>query len=165
MTAPERRRPREPEDFPATGPFSLASIGQRALGRVVDVVVVAVPFAVAMLPYLEVTGEEVRLEGVPWWFPFAQVALAIAYDTVCVALWGRTLGKVVTGTRVVRFVDGERPPWSRALQRTLLPNAAGAVPIPLAPAFEAGVYLSSISDPLRRGWHDRSAGTLVVRTR
>jgi uncharacterized RDD family membrane protein YckC len=165
VTAAQRPRPTDPEDFPATGPFSLASIPQRALGRVMDLVVVALPFALATLPFLEIEGDEVRVEGLPWWFAVAQVAAAIAYDTVAVALWGRTLGKVATGTRVVRYVDGERPPWSRALQRTLLPNAAGAVPIPLAPALEAAVYLSAVSHPLRRGWHDRSAGTLVVRTR
>lgn len=127
--------------------------------------VISIPAMLATIPYVQLDGDELVFEDVPLWFPAAQVVLAILYDTLGVAIWGRTLGKLVLGLRVVRFVDGERPDLARSLQRTLLPNLAGAIPVPFAPAFEAAVYLSSMGDQLGRGWHDRSAGTLVVRTR
>lgn len=165
MDTTVRRRPTRPEDFPERGAFALAAIPQRAVARLIDLVLVAIPWMFATLPYLELDGDELRFDGVPMWFPAGQVALAVLYETVAVAMWGRTLGKLALGLQIVRYVDGERPDWSRSLQRTLLPNLAGAIPVAFAPALEAVVYLSALGNTLGRGWHDRASGTLVLRSR
>jgi uncharacterized RDD family membrane protein YckC len=65
-------------------------------------------------------------------------------------LFGCTLGKLITGTRVVR-ADGERPTLGAIVIRTL----SRLVP------FEPFSFLSGE----RQGWHDRWSETRVVRVR
>jgi len=166
MTAPARL-PR-PEDFPSSGPNSLASIGQRGIARVIDELLLLVPFTLASLPFL--TLEEGQLTGeVPVWLLAIQVAVGVLYEVVLLALWGRTLGKHLLGLRVARFTDGERPAWSQALLRVLLVSAAVVAVDAVLPGLGAlaavGIYLTALRDPLRRGWHDHAGGTVVVRYR
>jgi hypothetical protein len=110
-------------------------------------------------------GGEVRIEDVPWWLLGVQVGVAVIYETVLIAWWGTTVGKWALGMRVVRYADGKRPDVTRASQRSLLPNMFAAVPIAFVSLLQWVVYGSSATHPLRRGWHDRYAGTLVVRSR
>lgn len=63
-------------------------------------------------------------------------------------IWGRTLGKWITKTKVVR-TDGEKPKFIQILGRSF----ARWIP------FEAFSFLVS-NNPV--GWHDRLSGTLVV---
>ncbi|MCU0269925.1 MAG: RDD family protein [Acidimicrobiales bacterium] len=166
MTAPARLP--GPEDFPASGPNSLASIGQRGIARVLDELLLFVPFTIASLSFL--TLEDGQLEGeVPVWFLAVQVAVGVLYEVVLLALWGRTLGKHVLGVRVARFTDGERPRWTQALLRVLLVTAAVVAVDAVLPGLGAlaavGIYLTALRDPMRRGWHDHAGGTVVVRFR
>ncbi len=71
------------------------------------------------------------------------------YYFVCEALWQRTLGKLITGTRVVT-IDGTKPAFGAIGLRTLCRF------VPFEP----------LSFFTRRpgGWHDRWSGTFVVRT-
>lgn len=159
------RRPTEPGDFPRSGPYALGAIWQRALARLFDVFLVAIPVAVALLATTEVRDGQLVVEDVPRWVVPVQVGLQVVYETIAVALWGRTLGKLLLGLRVTRFVDGKGPSWGQSAQRIVLPSVAWAIPIDGAALLAAGVYLTSVFDPLRRGWHDRYAGTIVLRTR
>ena len=77
--------------------------------------------------------------------------LILAYYTPQEALFGRPLGKLVSGTRVVDENDADIG-WRLALKRTLFR---------LVP-FEAFSFLSG-SRP--RGWHDAWSGTRVVSLR
>jgi uncharacterized RDD family membrane protein YckC len=89
------------------------------------------------------------------------------YDIGAHAIWGRTIGKVVAGTRC-ESLGGEVPGFARAAVRWLVP----AAPVWLATVW-AGVSLvalpwsiavfAPIFGPSRRGLHDRAAGTRVVR--
>jgi uncharacterized RDD family membrane protein YckC len=115
-----------------------------------------------------------------------------AYYAGCWARWGMTPGQRVCGVAVRAVGPGEPPPvgvhpmlppdpervpvpvatvrWA-VLQ--LLPlcsgilGAAGALPIGVVGGINTGWYaflfLTAASDPLRRGFHDRRAGTAVVR--
>lgn len=74
------------------------------------------------------------------------IVLYITYYTVLEASTGRTLGKLVTGTRVVDN-DGKLPSLGRILKRSVLR---------LVP-FEAFSFLGD-----SRGWHDRWSDTWVV---
>lgn len=159
------RRPTRPEDFPRSGPYALGQIWQRALARLFDVGLVALPLAVVVLATAEVQDGQLVVEDVPGWIVPAQVGVQVVYETIAVALWGRTLGKLLLGLRVTRFADGKRPSWAQSAQRILLPSVAWAVPVEGSGAIAAGVYLTSAFEPLRRGWHDRYAGTIVLRTR
>jgi uncharacterized RDD family membrane protein YckC len=83
----------------------------------------------------------------------AQLAMSVAtmvlYYMVGEALFGRTVGKLVTGTKVVD-IGGGNPSVLQVLGRT----AARFVP------FEPFSYLGDTN-----GWHDRWSRTRVVRVR
>jgi uncharacterized RDD family membrane protein YckC len=94
-------------------------------------------------------------------FTAVAVAAVVGYEVVLTATQGATLGKRALRLRVVRRLDGSLPSWGRAAVRWLLP-AAG-----LLACFVGGlvVYASPLLDRsgFNRGWHDRAAGTVVIR--
>ena len=165
MTAPAPRVPTDPDHFPATGPNSLAPLPHRLAARMIDLLVVGIPVAIVAIAVVEVRDGAIDPESVPWWLLVVQVGLAVVYETVAVALFGTTLGKWALGLRVARYADGRRPDTGRAAQRALLPNVFAAVPLVFVAIGQWVVYASCAFHPLRRGWHDRYAGTLVVRSR
>lgn len=69
---------------------------------------------------------------------------------------GQTWGRRIVGIRVVRVSDGSAPGFGRALGRTLF---AGIIS---ANVFYLG-YLWMIWDAQRQTWHDKVAGTVVMR--
>ena len=81
------------------------------------------------------------------------VAVMLLYYIPLEALFGCTLGKLITGTRVVSG-DGGKPSWGQVAGRTF----ARLIP------FEAFSVLFS-KDWQSRGWHDALPRTWVVRTR
>jgi uncharacterized RDD family membrane protein YckC len=89
------------------------------------------------------------------------LAAAIAYEVVLTAGQGATIGKRVMRLRVVRRRDGCLPGWGPALVRWLVP-AAGLLVCLIG---ELVVYASPLLDGtgFNRGWHDRLAGTVVIR--
>jgi uncharacterized RDD family membrane protein YckC len=141
--------------------LTLATIPRRLAGLIVDQILVAVPVAVVAVALGFSPGDEITSR---WMVAFSAAlsAVAFVYETLMIALLGRTVGKLAFGTRVVRIIDGLRPTWSQAAMRALVPLAFGAIP-------RVGVYLGVIVyslalwSPLRQGLHDRAAGTLVVR--
>lgn len=78
------------------------------------------------------------------------IGMMVAYYTLMEGLFGLTLGKWITGTRVVDEHGGP-PTWRQALLRSL----ARLIP------FEAFSVLLS-EDGATRGWHDRLPRTRVV---
>jgi Predicted membrane protein/domain len=93
------------------------------------------------------------------------------YDSVQHARWGRTLGKRLTGIRVVPASgEGSRPSPSQSLVRGAvyaLPMAARAVPVlsVLAGVFWVANVGLLLEQPRRQALHDRLAGTVVVSIR
>lgn len=77
------------------------------------------------------------------------IATLVAYYVLFEAIFGRTPGKLITGTRVVTL-DGAKPGFGQIIGRSF----ARLVP------FEPFSFLGS-----RGGWHDRWSGTRVVRVR
>ncbi len=75
------------------------------------------------------------------------ILLAFVYYFFFEALFGRTVGKMVTGTKVV-MEDGSVPSFTAILKRTLW----RCVP------FEQFSFLGS-----PQGWHDTKSDTMVVR--
>lgn len=157
--------PTTPDQFPATGPNSLPTIQQRAIARMVDLFIVLAPVLVVTLSFIEIEDGTVNVDSIPWWVLLVQFGVAVVYETVLLATWGTTVGKWAVGLKVVRYADGKKPDAARATQRTALPNIFVVIALPFVAVMQWVVYGSSLSHPLRRGWHDRYAGTLVVRSR
>jgi uncharacterized RDD family membrane protein YckC len=141
----------------------LAEPSQRLVARLVDMLIVGVPLAtVATELFSRETAQTVVA-------PIAFAAVFLVYDVVQLALWGRTVGKRLTGVRVVS-ADGRRLRPSQVLVRSAissLPPAARPVHIlnVLAGIFwlaEIGLMFEGVH---RQALHDRAAGTLVIDTR
>ena len=141
--------------------LTLAPISRRVGGLITDQILVAVPVVLVVValgfkPSDTVTSESLLV------FNIAVTAVALVYETVMIALLGRTVGKIVLGTRVVRLVDGERPDWYDSAIRALVPLSLGAIPR-IGVFLAVFVYSMALWSPLRQGLHDKAAGTLVVR--
>lgn len=142
--------------------LTLAPIIRRVGGLVIDQVLVALPImcvviALGFRPSDTVTSKSLLV------FNIALTSVAFVYETLMIALAGRTVGKIALGTRVVRLVDGGRPGWSESAMRALVPLSLGAIPR-IGVFLGVFVYSLAMWNPLRQGLHDRAAGTLVVRT-
>jgi uncharacterized RDD family membrane protein YckC len=91
------------------------------------------------------------------------IAVAIAYHSVAVARFGRTVGKQLMGLRVVALPEGRQVLWSYAALRALVPAAVVLLPV-VGSVAGLAVYLWAVFDPRRQGLHDKLAGTMVVPT-
>ncbi|HET9654805.1 MAG TPA: RDD family protein [Kineosporiaceae bacterium] len=161
---------------PDTGwppPPTVASLGVRLLARLVDAVVIGAALIVVWsaanllgsgqgLHYDSGSGQLV--DGDPLVTLTAKlltVLLLAGYEPLLVATQGATIGKRMLRVRVLRRSDGSLPGWGPAVLRWLVP----ALGVLICGAGELLVYASALLDGsgYNRGWHDRIAGTVVVR--
>jgi uncharacterized RDD family membrane protein YckC len=151
---------------PTEGPGSPATVNERARARLIDCVVllvIAIPvFGIAGLfggnsATTDPSGSSDPVSTVATVFMFA---IAVAYDPLTTAWFGTTPGKRASGLDVV--VEGST---TRA-QGWRLAVRSAAEWILLSLCVVPGVldFVAANSDPRLRTWHDRLAGTLVVRT-
>lgn len=84
------------------------------------------------------------------------------YEVAFVTRRGQTPGKMLLGVRVVVAGTDHVPDLGRAVTRWGVPTALSLVPV-VGPFLALAAFGVILWDPLRRGWHDRAAGTLVVR--
>lgn len=156
-----------PGDFPSTGANALASIGQRAVARLIDVLLMVVMVVPMVLPYLETAGDQVVLNA-PLWARAMPFVAAAVYEVGLIAWRGQTLGKMAQNIRVANVLDGRRPGLGSSTIRFLVPTVVSVVFAQLSGSqlpISVLIYLTALLDPLRRGWHDKAAGTVVVRVR
>lgn len=150
--------------------YPLASIGRRVGARLIDGVIVFAAFFVIAFPIAAATvdaDEEAGFSatvGGTLVSNLVGLALVGPYETLFVARKGGTPGKLAMGIRVASIHTAGHPELPQALKRWALPGLAGVVP------FVGGlgalvIYLSATWGAQRRGWHDRLADTVVVRTR
>jgi uncharacterized RDD family membrane protein YckC len=156
-----------PDLPPEPEPGSLAPLWRRGIARIADLVVILLASS-AIAGYFgltEVVDGELVTEN-PMLVTLVVLVLWAFYEVYGVASGGRTLGKLVMGLRV-RQVEADRLPSPfKSLSRWLLPAIAIVLPIgELVLVALVLVYLSAVLNPLRQGFHDRLANTLVVRTR
>ncbi len=141
------------------GPAPLAGRGQRFLNFFIDNIVLNVLQLACLCPLGAVIGLTVEdpsaLDSPETELMFNLLGYGVffvvffLYYVVLELAFQRTLGKLLTGTRVVQ-TDGTPPTFGQVLGRT----AARLIP------FEALSFLF-----MDRGWHDTLSGTQVVRTR
>ena len=149
----------EPPSVPAG--LQLSPLGRRVGGLLLDQLITLVPVVVGALAFGGFQPGDKISDNTLFALSIATVAVAFVYHTVMIALLGRTVGKLATGTRVVRAVDGGDVGWSAATMRALLPLSFGVIPN-VGFALSLAVYGFAFFGPLRQGMHDRAAGTLVV---
>ena len=153
------------EDFPVSGPFSLAAPGPRFGARAVDLSIVLAPALLVIVLASTTVGAQLHLE-VPLWLAPALLGLGVLYETVFIGLLQRTPGKALFGLRVVRYTDGARPTLGQTALRAIVPWSILALPIgPFALGGVFAIYGTGIGGDLHRGWPDRAAGTLVLSSR
>jgi uncharacterized RDD family membrane protein YckC len=135
-----------------------AGFASRSVAYVIDAVVVVVLWsgtAFATSAVWQVLAlEPIGLEGAATLVTFgvSVVALAFAYQVLGLWLFGKTVGKLLLGLRVVR-PDGRRLSLPRAMLRAAVLTFSSLVVVGC---------LWVLINPRRRAWHDLVAGTYVV---
>lgn len=153
------------KDFPKTGPFSLAAPGPRFGARGLDLSLIALPALVVIALSATTVDGQLHLNVPVWLIPAALVA-GVLYDFLFVLLAQRTLGKMVFGLKVVRYLDGGRPRATQSLLRALVPWSVLALPLgPFGVGAVVLVFGTGVGGQLHRGWPDMAGGTLVISTR
>ncbi|MFD6949358.1 hypothetical protein A6A08_12600 [Nocardiopsis sp. TSRI0078] len=155
---------------PPAGPET-AAFGRRLAARAIDyvlVVVAAVAFFVIMAfvtVALVGNSETTDAEGTLWalLFVFGWGLLLFFYDWLYLVTWGRTLGKMMVGIKVVSAADGGRLSQGQALGRSAFFGLPQSVP-GLGHVFTLAESMAALGDRRGRSLHDRVAGTVVVRT-
>lgn len=138
-----------------------APLGKRFWGQLVDTVL---PFLLVTPGFMALLAGASRPDGptglgaVVTWVGLVAVLVLGVVQWHGVATRGQSIGKRVTGTRIVDAVTGEPIGWGRALLRhvvlTVMGNLCG---IPLL------VQLFIIpGHPRRQGWHDAAARSVVL---
>ena len=159
----------------------LASPGRRLAARAVDWAVGAVSWIViSILSNSSVPSSDPITRFYTSLAIGALIVLGLGacYEIAMIAFRGQTIGKAVAGARVVRADDGMDPGAMRSTLRWLV-VAAPRLPVVLALTLGGAalgsaalllvwvlwpiVYASLLWGRDHRGWHDKAAGTLVVR--
>jgi uncharacterized RDD family membrane protein YckC len=159
MFPTDERDGREAATVPAG--LVLAGFYRRIGGFAIDQVLVFIPVAICVAAFGYRTGDDLSNDAIL--VVNGSVAITrLIYETLLIGFFGRTVGKIATGTRVVRQVDGGRVGFFAAAQRAVVPAVFSGVPR-FAVFYNAFVYMFALLGPMRQGLHDRVAGTLVVR--
>ena len=137
-----------------------AGMGTRLGARLLDGLVVGVPTVLLILAVVDLDADEPQL---PLWALAATMLVGALYEISLVALSGQTVGKRVLHIQVVDVATGTPPRLGGATIRYLVPAVPSLVP-GVGGLISLLVYLSALWSPSRQGWHDRAAGTVVVRT-
>ena len=164
MGNPETEKPEEPDQgFPAERDFR-AGFWLRFMAFAIDfLLLLFISTAFVTMGFIFLTlgssgGREILFFKqarviIPTLFPFSCV-LALIYFSFFHAAWGKTLGKMIFGLRLIRM-DGEAISFLRGLGRTFA-YILSAVP------FFLGFIWTGFSRE-KRAWHDLIAGTRVIR--
>lgn len=152
----------DPPSVPERGSVVLGSIGMRALAQVLDAVVVGVPTLVLLVAMGLSPFEENLTDSELLWITVVGVGVALAYNTMAIAIRGTTIGKRLCGLKVVNRVDGGPVSMNYAAVRALVPTVVQLIPV-IGPGLAIVVYLRAVFHPMRQGLHDAAAGTVVVK--
>ena len=149
-----------------------AGFGRRLTARLIDYVlafITATAFFVIMILVVTVlTGnsEFTDAEGNLWAFLliFGWGLLLFFYDWLYLIAWGRTIGKMIVGIKVVNAADGGRLGQGQVIGRSAVFCLPQSLPC-VGHLFSLVESVTMLGDDRERALHDRAAGTLVVRTR
>ncbi len=156
-------------NIPYLGTVQLATMGQRFLARLLDLfvngLVVFIAFMAGLAGSLGIkNGSATPGSGIVaafFTFVVALSAFALLYEWLLIAFLGATLGKMALGLKVVKERNGQIPGLGSGFVRYIIP-IVGAFLCYIGTAL---VYLSPFFDDSGKlqGWHDRAAGTVVIK--
>lgn len=163
--------------IPGVGTAKVATLGSRALARIIDSVILTI--VIYALWAIIIGGTAATVETNPdgtisdgdagglfaavLGAMAITVVISIAYELILTAIKGQTVGKMIMGIKVVRSADGQVPGFGPAFMRWLLPTIGvfvcyiGALLVYLSPLFDSSGRV--------QGWHDKAANTLVISLR
>ncbi|GAB3687417.1 RDD family protein [Nocardiopsis oceani] len=149
-----------------------AGFGPRLAARAIDYVLAVIAatafFVVMVILQMILTGNDTSndAEGALWGslFLFGWGVLLFFYDWLYLITWGRTLGKMMVGIKVVSAVDGGRLTQGQAAGRSAFFCLPQSLPC-LGHLFAGAESMAMLGDTKERALHDRVAGTLVISTR
>ena len=161
-------------EIPGKGTRTLASVGQRALARIIDALIAGFAGGIAAVILGGIIGAIASAsDGSDAGFGLAMIVtgvgilfIAIAglvYETLMLARFGATLGKMAMKIKVVSLETGEAPRLVNAALRFALPGLMGIIPI-VGGIASLLCWLSPLFDGSgrRQGWHDKVAKTVVI---
>ena len=150
----------------ATGEtVELARPAARFGGRLLDIVIFGIIYVVVVIVIGGASVDSGDSDGFGGGILAASLiglVIGLAYEVVQIAVWGQTLGKRMTGIKVVSAAHGGVPGWGKAVGRWLIPGLVSLIPF-VGWLLAILCYVSLTWDRVYQGWHDKAAGTLVVR--
>ena len=153
--------------IPSLGMAQVAGMGARLGARLLDGLVTSLVIVIALFAGLAsalgMHGSTGSANHVGLIFTLMGVVsgVALLYEWLMIAFLGQTLGKMALGLRVVRERDGQHPGLGYGFVRFILPVVGfflcyiGVILIYISPTFD--------NSGKTQGWHDKAAGTLVVK--
>lgn len=154
--------------LPPTGPNSLASVWKRLGARIIDGIILFIPFAVLGAVLVSDGGATFRpggsnLSGDLLGVTLIGTVIAAIYEVGMLVSRGATVGKIALGMRVARVSDGEKPNMQDALIRWAVPTIPGLIP-QIGGLFQLVDAIFIFFDPNQQTLHDKAAKTVVVNT-
>ena len=146
----------------------LAGAGSRLGARIIDWIILAIGYFILVAIGLaaafgaDADGQTGVSIGAIVVVALLLGLVGILYEVTFIALKGQTLGKMATRIKVVRADNGLVPGWGKSVGRWIIPAAAAFIPL-VGWILSLLVYLSLLWDKVRQGWHDKAAGTLVIK--
>lgn len=158
--------PRKREDLPDKGAGSPAPWGLRAAARLLDLFVIYELWNLLILVLGIERGANSQMP-VDLWARLLFPVMFIVYETVTIATFGQTLGKLICRVKVVQWSDGQPPSPLESTIRAIVPGVFLLIAFIGGPFFYAAgiavvVYLTSVADSLYRGIHEKASNTIEL---
>ncbi|WP_345992599.1 RDD family protein [Sulfurimonas sp. HSL-1716] len=134
--------------------FVLASIQKRALAFFIDEVLLSIIFIAIIWKYFVQATNIEQMIDLTNSFVLEYMALKIVYQTFFVALYGASIGKIVTKIKVIEIMTLEKPGIIVSFNRAVFRVISEMI-------FYLG-FLWGVMNPSRQAWHDLTAKTLVI---
>jgi len=134
--------------------LELASIPKRAVAFVIDEFLLSTLFMVVLWDTISQAKDFDTFLFITNAYALEYIGIKIVYQTIFVALYGATLGKMAVRIRVAAIDSGANPGWAAALNRAVFRILSEII-------FYLG-FIWAMFDPYNQAWHDRTARTVVV---
>jgi uncharacterized RDD family membrane protein YckC len=134
--------------------LELASIPKRAAAFVIDEFLLSTLFMVMVWESISQAKDFESFLFVTNAYALEYMGIKILYQTIFVALYGATLGKMAMRIRVAALDNGETPGWASSFNRAVFRIISEII-------FYLG-FIWAMFDPFNQAWHDRTARTVVV---
>lgn len=142
------------EHFLERNGYALASIGRRGVAFFIDELLLTILFMIVLWDSVSKAADLQQMLFITNAYVFEYMGMKVLYQTVFVALYGATLGKMAVKIKVVALRDGNIPSWNASFNRAVFRILSEMI-------FYLG-FIWAMFDPGNQAWHDRTAGTVVI---